>query len=68
MPLSWNLEKNRILFVKHDPEVKRYQLFFVEPDSQALPAQDEWRDYSDIAYSPDGKRIVFSCHKRVPPD
>jgi Ca2+-binding EF-hand superfamily protein len=69
---AWNLEKNRILFVKHDPEVKRFQIFFVEPDAltepQALPGQDEFRNYSDIAFSPDGKRIVFSCHKRIPQD
>jgi Tol biopolymer transport system component len=66
---AWSPDNSRILFVKQDQESQRYQLFFVEPDTKAapqlLPAQDDLRDFSDITFSPDGKKIVFSCHKRV---
>ena len=32
---------------------------------KVLPVHDTLRHYADIAYSPDGKKIVFSCQKRM---
>jgi Tol biopolymer transport system component len=66
---AWNPEKPRILFVEQTKDTQIYQLFAVDPDTkdppQLLPAQDSMRHYADIAYSPDGKKIVFSCQKKV---
>jgi len=66
---AWSPLESRILFVKLDPETRRHQIFFVDPDTQdpprLLPARDDLRGYSDVSYSPDGKKIVFSCHKRT---
>jgi Tol biopolymer transport system component len=67
---AWHPDGSRILFVMKDPERGRYQIHSVAPDTkdppQLLPAQDELRDYSDVTYSPDGKQILVSCHKRTP--
>ncbi|MDB5384639.1 MAG: translocation protein TolB, partial [Planctomycetaceae bacterium] len=66
---AWSPLENRILFIKQDPVTRHNQIYFVDPDSKdpprLLPVLDELRNYSDIAYSPDGKRIVFSCSKRT---
>ena len=46
----------------------RDQIFFVDPDTndppRLLPGQDALPVYSDVAYSPDGMKMVFSCHMR----
>lgn len=66
---AWSPTESRILFVKLDPETRRHQIYYVDPDTQdpprLLPGQDDLRNYSDVAYSPDGKKIVVSCHMRT---
>jgi len=65
---AWTPEKPRILFVEQTKDTQFFQLFALDPDTkdppQLLPAQDSMRHYADIACSPDGKKIVFSCHKK----
>ena len=69
---AWSPIESRILFVALDPQTRRHQIYFVDPDTndppRLLPGQDDLRGYSDVSYSPDGRKIVFSCHLRAVPD
>jgi TolB protein len=57
--LAWG--PDRILFTKMNAERKQMQFYFLGPDAndaeQMLPAVDPNRGHSDMAYSPDGKKI-----------
>ena len=68
--LAWGAATKQILFIQQNPEAQRFQLFTLDPDTKlppkVLPVLDPLRHYADIAYSPDGKKIVFSCQKRLP--
>jgi TolB protein len=70
--LAWGAATNQILLIQQNPAVQRFQLFTLDPDTKlppkVLPVHDPRRHYADIAYSPDGKKIVFSCQKRLPPN
>ncbi len=59
-----------ILFIQPNLKAQRFQIFALDPDTtlppKVLPVHDPLRHYADIAYSPDGKKIVFSCQKRLP--
>jgi len=66
---AWGGAARQILFIQMNPVAQRYQIFSLDPETtlapKALPVHDMLRHYTDIAYSPDGKKIVFSCQKRM---
>ena len=64
---AWSPDGSQILFTKKSTERNHYQVYSIDPslkhDPKLLSGLDPQRDYSDVAYSPDGQRIVFSCNK-----
>jgi len=62
---AWRADGSRVLFLKPCPErASRMQMYLLDPGSedpsQLLPGQDPKRNYVDIAWSPDGKKIAAS--------
>ena len=59
-----------VLFVKYCDEREHFQIYSAYPDPDRKPKLlagcDPERSYADIAYSPDGNRILISCWKRTP--
>jgi TolB protein len=67
---AWHPDGSRILFLMQSPQSKRYQIYWIAPDTKEPPellaGQDERRHYTDVSYSPDGKQILVSCRKLIP--
>jgi len=67
---AWSADGSHVLYVKMCPERKRYQIYSATANSEEPPkllsGQDPLRNYSDIAYAPDGKKLLLTCHKPKP--
>lgn len=68
---AWSPDNSHVLFVKKAPDKAFHQVFSAAPDTKdipkPLPGLDPLRRSSDIAYSPDGKRLLLTCGKREVP-
>lgn len=66
----WSPDGTRLMFSKRDPKTKFYQIYSIDPDLKEDPkhldGQDPEANYSDIAYTPDGKQLLFSTSKIKP--
>lgn len=60
---AWSPDGKQILFSMRESERANYQLFVLDPDTDApprkVPGQDPNRSNKNPAWSPDGKQIVF---------
>lgn len=67
---AWSPDGTQILFTKKCAERNRIQIYSIAPDLKEAPklltGLDPERHYSDVAYGPDGKQILLTCHKRTP--
>ncbi|MDB5341086.1 MAG: translocation protein TolB [Planctomycetaceae bacterium] len=67
---AWSPDSSHILFTKKCAERDRIQIYSITPDLKEAPklltGLDPERHYSDVAYGPDGKQILLTCHKRTP--